>query len=452
MAESLLAQLIRKLRIGRRRQEPRRQTEPYPRTFQLGVAQGTRERPTFKPVARNLRYFAKTPYARRAINSIKDPIANLEWEIVPVKGVDLNATIKKQIEIATYCFDHPNHEDSFRTLLEQTIEDYLAGAAAIETEIGSDPERPLWMWPVDGLSIQIFALWDGSPNQARFLQTYGYGSLGNLPSDGILLNDQDLIYIKPNPTTSDPFGFGRLEVAFLSIARQLGAVEFAGLLASNAKPTSLLNFAGVDGDRLEGFRQYWRNEIEGRGMMPITGMKEAEALRLYPDGDDALYLKWQEFCIREIGTAFDLSPQNFGIERDVNRNTSEVSEDRDWDQAIKPTASALQSHFTRQALHRKLGFYQIEFKFVGLDREDEKATAEIYQIYYKNNAITPNEQRERLGMEPSDNEFADMTAADVEIAVSLARGAKEDTDTDLPKGKVAAAPTSGGKKRSETED
>ena len=30
-------------------------------------------------------------------------------------------------------------------------------------------------------------------------------------------------------------------------------------------------------------------------------------LRFYPEGDDGLYLKYQEFLIRELASAFDLS-------------------------------------------------------------------------------------------------------------------------------------------------
>lgn len=435
MAESYWALAKRKLGIGRPRHEPRRETEPYPRTFQLGVMQADQQRPSYKPVARNLRFFARTPYARRAINAIKDPIAGLSWEIRPKKGVELNAELERQIEVATYCFDHPNEQDSFRSLIEQVTEDFLCGGAAIETALGGDADRPLWMWPVDGLSIQIFAFWDGSPSAPHYFQTYGYGSLGNLGSNGVLLRDDELIYVKPNPTTADPFGCGRLEVAFLTIAAQIGAQDFAGLLASNAKPSVLLNFEGADGDKLDAFREYWRNDIEGRGLTPITGGKKVDAVKLWPDGDKALFLEWQNFCIRTIAASFDLSPQNMGLEADVNRNTSEVAEDRDWDQAIKPTAHALQEHLTRHAIHRRLGFSQLEFVFTGLDREDELATAEIYDIYYKANVLTPNEQRERMGEEPSKSEWADMTYADVQIAMAAAKGVGENLDTDLPAGK-----------------
>jgi hypothetical protein len=33
-------------------------------------------------------------------------------------------------------------------------------------------------------------------------------------------------------------------------------------------------------------------------------------MRFYPEGDNALYLKYQELLVREIAAAFDLSPQN----------------------------------------------------------------------------------------------------------------------------------------------
>jgi len=45
--------------------------------------------------------------------------------------------------------------------------------------------------------------------------------------------------------------------------------------------------------------------------------------------------------VRKIASCFDLSPQNMGLEREVNRGTSETAQDRDWDQAIKPFAGLI---------------------------------------------------------------------------------------------------------------
>ena len=54
--------------------------------------------------------------------------------------------------------EEPNAVDSFRTLIEQVIEDALTGGyGAIEMEPTGDPERPAMLWAVDGASIRINA-------------------------------------------------------------------------------------------------------------------------------------------------------------------------------------------------------------------------------------------------------------------------------------------------------
>lgn len=437
------AQNIIGARRGRRSKEPDRETDVYPRLIQLGQQGQRLGRATFKPTPRNLRNFSRTVYARRAINAIKDPIAGLDWEIVPKDGVEWNSELKRQAQIVKNCFEYPNRDDDFRSLIEAVIEDMMCGAGAIETEVGGDPNRPLWMWGVDGLSISVFPMWSGDASEARYLQSIGYAGVGNT-SQGIMLRDDQLIYIRPNPSNATPFGLGPLEVAFESIAAQLGVGQHARNVTSNAKPSTALYLGkGVDDRWLAKFRNYWRNDVEGQGEQPIIGGGESpEVLKLHPDGDEALFLKYQDFLRSEIAIAFDLSPQNLGKDSDVNRNTAEVAEDRDWNQAIKPRAFLLEAILTRRAINDRLGFSQLRFKFKGLDREDELAQAQIYEIYYQNNLITPNEKRKTLGMEPGKSQFQDMTYADVQVAEAAARGAAIVEDDELtgrnPRGNGAA--------------
>ena len=438
--------LLSAAKLGRKRHEPRRESVAFPNLVQTGNVAATR-RVVYKPTPRNLRWFSKTPYARRAINAIKNPISMLEWEITTMPGVEMNAELEKQAELVTYCLDHPNHDDSFRTFSEQIVEDILLGAGAVEIAVSGDNARPLWLWPVDGLTIQMFPNWLPGSSEPRFVQIVGYGNfVGNGVGKQITFTDDELIYLRPNPTSASPFGTGPLEIAFNSVSRILGVGEFAGNVATNARPSVGLDLGdGAGPEVIAAFRAFWRNEVEGQGQMPIWGMNSLGAdgksrgpqvLKLYPEGDAALYLKYQEFLKSEISVAFDLSPQELGVERDVNRSTAEVGDDRTRNQAIKPNAHLLESHLTRHAIHKSLGFYHLRFQFRGIEEEDELTLAQVYQAEYMNNAITPNEYRQRRGMPVSENPFADMLSADVEIAKQAARGAAEVDDSSLRPGKA----------------
>ena len=420
-APSVLARL--KLWAARRRHEPHRVTTIYAKMRQLG--NWSRDnRPIVKPIPTNLRVFSRTVYASRAISLYTRAISSLEWHVAPRKDVKLNKEINRQLQIVTNCLNSPNKDDSLQTMMKQIVEDIcVAGGGVLEQQQSGDENRPLWLWPVDALSMQIYANWDGDDRKPRYCQTIGYGNIG-VTQGRDLLNAQ-IIYMRDRPTTDSPFSFGPLEIAFESINRLLGTAEYAGNVAANADPQNILTIAGASSDELEAFRTYWRNEIEGQGNTPIWGASNSDskvtAVPLRGADDNALYLKYQQFLIREIATAFSISPQNLGVEADVNRNTSEVAEDRDWDTGIAPTAAMIAAHINREAIWGALGFSQIELVPGGLERVDEKATAEIYKIEYEGNSITPNEHRARRNLPPLDSEFGDKIYAEAQIAIFAAK-------------------------------
>jgi hypothetical protein len=117
-----------------------------------------------KPTPVNLRRFAETPVVRRAINVIKDRIAAMDWQVRVRRGVRGRGcgVCGAKAAGAARTLEEPNAVDSFRTLIEQVIEDALTGGfGAIEMEPTGDPERPAMLWAVDGASIRINARWDG---------------------------------------------------------------------------------------------------------------------------------------------------------------------------------------------------------------------------------------------------------------------------------------------------
>lgn len=428
-----------KLYAARRRYQPQRESQAYPKLLGVLGRSNSMLGATAKQTPSNLRMFSRTPYARRAINTIKNPIVALPWKLV---SDDESSYTKKNIEVLTRCFQQPNHADNDAALIAQIIEDIcVTGASAVEIGIGGDAIRPLWLWPCDSTTIQPLAEWNGNPKAARFVQSQSYigGSLlSNVDTQELAA--EDICYMRTNISSESPYGYGPLEIAYNSIQRQLGVGQYAAQLASNAQPQNIIYSGEMDPDTLMQFRNYWQNEIEGRGMTPIIGGdKSPNVLKLHDGGDKALYLAYQAFLIREIATAFGISAQNLNLEADVNRNTSEVAEDRDWDSAIVPMARLIEAHITRDIIQARLGLSGIRFEFEGVDREDEKAAAEIYKLWYEGNAMTPDEFRDTRGLKPMGNMWGTMTYADMQIAMKAAQGAGQVDDADLKQN-----PTPGG--------
>ena len=93
----------------------------------------------------NLRRFAETPIARKAINTIKDRVAGMRWRVQPKNGRNLEELPggAERIRVLTDNLDAPNSDDSFRSLAEQVLEDVIVGGfGALEVQLADDPARP----------------------------------------------------------------------------------------------------------------------------------------------------------------------------------------------------------------------------------------------------------------------------------------------------------------------
>ncbi|MBZ5648314.1 MAG: phage portal protein [Acidobacteriia bacterium] len=346
----------------------------------------------------NLRRFAETPIARKAINTIKDRVAGMRWRVQPKNGRALEELSEgvERIRVLTDNLDAPNSDDSFRSLAEQVLEDVIVGGfGAIEVQRTEEPTRPLVLWPVDGSTIRMRADWDGRPDSPRYVQDTGrFG-----PESRIALNDNELIYIRLNPRTHTPFGLGRLEVAFETINAFLGAHRYAARLASNSVVQYALWLQDLTPAHHERLIRWWQDEIEGTGRVPILSVEHKPEVLRFGGGTDAdLRLSWQEFLLRVVADAFDLPPLFLGLEHDVNRSTAGELSDLAFRQAIVPTARLLAEHLTRDAIGKKLGWHDLEFVFTDTDVRNEREEAEIQEILLRSGVMTVNEVRRLRGL------------------------------------------------------
>ena len=353
-----------------------------------------------KPTPANLRRFAETPVARRAINLVKDRIASMDWQVRVRRGYDPAIVPEAQARgnALRQCLEEPNSADSFRTLFEQVIEDVLVGGfGAIEMETTGEDQSPFRLYPVDGATIQIDPAWNGDPAQPRYAQQTG--RIGNQAL--IPLLDSELIYIRLNPRTHTPFGLGRLEVAFESITQLLGATRYAGRLASNSVVQYALWLNEATPEQHDRLIRWWQDEIEGTGRVPILSSENKPEVLRFAGGTDAdLRIAWQQFLLTMIANAFDIPPMLLGLTGDVNKSTASEMADEAFASAIAPVARLVAEHITRDLFAKRLGWREFEFVFNDLESRDETEELNIQIQLLQNNVLTIAEVREMRGLPP----------------------------------------------------
>jgi HK97 family phage portal protein len=363
-----------------------------------------------KPTPANLRRFAETPVVRRAINVIKDRVAAMDWQVRLRRGSCADGSCADgssadgghneaaaKIQALRLVLEEPNPSDSFRTLIEQVIEDALTGGfGAIEMEPTGDAARPALLWPVDGASIRINGNWDGSPETPRYAQCLP----GQIDS-GIDLRDDQLMYIRMNPRSFTPFGLGPLEVAFETVNQFLAAHRFAGKLAANSVAQYALWLNEATPAQHDRLIRWWQDEIEGTGRVPLLSTEHKPEVLRFAQGTDAdLRLEWQRFLIRMVANAFGLPPMLLGLEGDVNKSTAGELADEAFRGAISPLAQLIAGHITRDLFSKCIGWRDFEFVFNDLSARDEESELAVQVQLLQAGVLTINEVRALRGYGP----------------------------------------------------
>jgi HK97 family phage portal protein len=354
-----------------------------------------------KPTTANLRRFSEMPVARRAINCIKDRIACMDWQIEVRRGAgeDLTGDRVQRAAALTKALDLPNESDSFRTLIEQVIEDTLVGGfGAAEIEIG-DSDLPVRLYPVDGASIQVNANWKGDPDDPRYAQITGkVGKEALLP-----LRDDELMYVRLNSRSYSPFGLGKVEVAFESISHFLQAHRYAARLASNSVVQYALWLNESTPEQHERLIRWWQDEVEGSGRVPVLSSEQKPEVLKFAAGTDAdLRLEWQQFLLTMIANAFDLPAMMLGAEQDVNQSTASELADEAFQNAIVPLAKLIADHLTRDVIVKRLGWSDLRFVWTDLESRDEMVEVEIQTKLLAAGVLSVNEVRSMRGLAPAE--------------------------------------------------
>lgn len=377
--------------------QPRAVPSPFYFPFIGSMGGGNvKPQPKFTMNFVKLRTFSESPIPRRAIDYIKNQISMLDWHIASKDGVELTERQRKDVERIIAILSRPNKQESWRTFIEQIVEDMLVlGYASIEKrEWKGNKAKPFVLFPFDGSSLNFYADWDGSANNPRYAQIDPYGRTVNFTRDQVM-------YIRFNPRTSTPWGLGPLEVAAQTIDYLLSVQAYAGRAASATTARKLLDLGeSIDPLQLDEVRQWWRSEVEGRGHTPIIGgSKGAQSIELGAANDEALFLKWQSFLINQIANAFGLDSQKFNAVL-ASRATGDILDDSTDEGSIRPLAHTIAAAINCDIIEA-LGITDLTFEFRWtVNFKDRKSLAAIHQIYLTQDIMTIDEARKEIGLSP----------------------------------------------------
>ena len=325
------------------------------------------------------RFWAEhSEWVRGAINIRRSQVASAEWDIVPY---DPKKPYSKRLqqEIREK-FAKPNPaNDSYRTFIEPIIEDILvldAGCVEIERTVDGSVAN---LWPVDGGTIRVSEIWDGSnPDEYRYFWYPDHKMRAAFTND-------DFVYMMANRRTHSVVGLSALETLKLTIEAELYAHDYNRRQVAGAAPDGVMDLGkGATQTDIDRFREFFESEMTYGGAVGfIGGTEQAKWIGLRDSNRDMQFLEWQIYLVRKIAVVFGLSPQDLRVTFDVNRSTSEIQLQISEDRGLRPLMSLCQDYFTNEIVwDSSFGgpANNLAFRYKALNLKESTARAEMNKL------------------------------------------------------------------------
>ena len=371
---------------------------------------------TPKPNALLVRNFSKNnAIVRRCINIIKDRIVSLKWGF---NKADINdpADYTEINKIFTNMLKNPNDKDNYRTFIAAITEDLVSGdCGAFEIGKSGNPQRPIWLWSVDGYSIEFILgndVYSYAQKQSQSITDVANGY------NYSYFTDQEICYLKKQVFSNNPFGLSPIESAFEYIRALTNTFNYSADIASNALPKYLANIKGLSPDILNAYRAYFEQECMGTPNLPMVSGEGVESVQIAPISEEATFRGYQEFVIGIIANEFGVPPEKVAVAKSNDRSTIDQINENLLAEAIKPYAGVIE-----EAINKIISLTEYKDKIVfGYIWEDtltaQKDKADLVRDDFKTDIVTINEIRKLRGYPPLENEYGNMTISEYKAVLN----------------------------------
>lgn len=336
---------------------------------------------------------ASFPPVARAIERITSGVLNMRWAIVPPINQMQNEEAHHTSQWLFDCLRNPNDTgNGIEGLISAVIRDllcYLVGA--IERQPGDDI-RAFWAWPVTPTKLDIITDWDGNQDEPRYHFRRDTNGL-------IELYDDQIFLVRKSNNSEDTLPRSPVEVAAPVILSWISLLDYQHRQTRKTSPSSLIHLGDISPAELENFRSYWEFEVEGSGRQPSIGGKgNAQVLRLNPQGDEGLYLKYAESLLRMIAVSFNLTPRDLGLTDHDNRATAGEAASSAFADAVLPMARLVYRRIEAELVQYYFPGYRLLLTDTEPRTETEEATRAV--LLWEKGVITLNQTLAAVGYEP----------------------------------------------------
>ena len=363
------------------------------------------------PTVKQLRNFSYDPVVRKAITIVQDALVRQSYTFDVLNG---RSKQTKAITALTNMIEHPNVIDTRESFIKRLVDDAMVlDAMVVDIERSTDPNHPVYMYPVDGSTIQPLVPFSyDSPDDARYAQQQ---------SDGMhYYTAKDIAYLQRSYFTYRATGLSPLMQCYKYVKFYLDSLEQSSDKATNATSAFLLNLGeGVTEEQREQFQTFMMEEIEGSGHVPVTAAKNVQSVQLRSINKDDLYLQWVDKLTQIIGMTFGIAPERLGLSIANDRSTNDDQENIMSNDAIKPYDTMISTLYN-QYLIANLGLGGVlKYRSIPVISEAQltaKSTRLVNE--YANDLITENEFRSLIGIDARSSKYADVTVTEKKALIN----------------------------------
>ena len=345
-----------------------------------------------------LRAFSNVELVRLAIETRKDQIERLEWQVKPREGRRSSSASAERIATMEKFWRKPDGEMPFGSWLRKAMEDLLSiDAPAFERRRNRNGEL-IGLDVIPGDTIK--PLIDDTGRRPRApAPAYQQIIKGRVWTD---LTSEDLLYVPRNPRPNHLYGFSPVEqiIVTINIALRRQAQQLAWFADGNAPPGMINTPEGWTPDQLKDMQTWMDARLSGNQAERSKIMWAPFGSKYQAFKDPPLKDEHDEWLARVVCFCFSLPPTAFI--KQLNRSTSESSSETAMEEGLFPLL-LWWKRVADSVIQDDFGFADLEWAWKLQQDVDAETQAEIIREDVKAGLISIDEGRAQKGLDPTDN-------------------------------------------------